>query len=306
MECLVIGYGSIGRRHVEVLQSMGHNVSIVSRHFNSTVFSVYKSIPDAFTAQKFSYVVIASPTAAHAEMLKQILPYCTGETVCFIEKPLYSAADQAVMLQDGKFVVGYVLRAHPLLREVFDIIKGRRLYSARVACGQYLPHWRPETDYRKCYSAHKADGGGVLRDLSHELDLLYMLCGKWKNLTAAGGHFSDLEIDSDDQYQLMWEAERCPMCFCHVDYLARDVHRDLYIEYDGGSLHLDFISGTLLHNGDMKKISLERNDMFRTMHAEAINYDMRYLPTAADALHIITQIEAAETAVEKKIWIKNL
>lgn len=305
MECLVIGYGSIGRRHIEVLQTLGHKVSVVSRHLETSEIPVYKTIREAFAAQRFSYIVIAVATVQHADTLQELLPFCDAETVCYIEKPLFSSTEQAFPLPDGKYVVGYILRAHPLMRDVYDLVKGKKLYSARIACGQYLPTWRPGTDYRKCYSAHRDEGGGVLRDLSHELDLLYMLCGKWLNLTAAGGHYSDLEIDSDDQYQLMWEAERCPMCSCHIDYLARNFHRDLYVEYEGGSLHLNFITGTLYHNGEEKKITLERNDMFRLIHSEAMKYDLTYLPNADDALHIITQIDAAETAAEKKIWIKN-
>ena len=306
MECLVIGYGSIGRRHKEVLESLGHRVSVVSRHLESTDFPVYKTIADAFAAQKYGYVVIATATSDHAETLKSLLPFLSNETVCFIEKPIYSSMEQAIPLPEGKFVIGYILRVHPLMREVYEAVKGKRLFSVRISCGQYLPDWRPGTDYRKCYSAHKDQGGGVLRDLSHELDLLYMLCGKWKTLTAMGGHYSDLELHSDDQYELLWEAERCPMCSCHIDYLSRNVNRDLYVEYEGGSLHLNFIAGTLVHNGVERSVKLERNDLFRTLHSESINYDLTYLPDSADAMHILTQIEAAEKAAEEKQWIKNL
>ena len=41
--------------------------------------------------------------------------------------------------------------------------------AVRVECQSWLPYWRPERDYRESYSA-RADEGGVLRDLVHELD----------------------------------------------------------------------------------------------------------------------------------------
>ncbi|MBR2364834.1 MAG: Gfo/Idh/MocA family oxidoreductase [Lentisphaeria bacterium] len=305
--CLVIGYGSIGKRHSEVLLSLGHNVSIVSRHLNSAAcdLPVYCCVKDAFTANKYDYILIASSTKEHIVTLQQILPYLTETSVCFIEKPIFSSPEDWVNWGNAKICTGYVLRGHPLLRKIKDILTGKKIYSCRASCGQYLPSWRPGTDYTKCYSAYKEQGGGVLRDLSHELDYMQMLCGKWKKVTAIGGKFSDLAINSDDQYGILFSAEKCPLCMCHIDYLSRDTHRTLSVEYEGGSLKLDFLNGTLLHNGIKETVSLERNDLFKTMHSELINYDLTYFPSGKEAYEIVKLIDAAEKTAGKDIWIEN-
>lgn len=306
-ECLVIGYGSIGKRHTEVLLSLGNRVSVVSRHIEpSSGLPVFRSVPEAFAAKKFDYAVIATATKEHSETLRQLLPYLAENAVCFVEKPIFSSLEERVDLGRHRIGVGYVLRAHPLLRRVRDILRGKKLYSCRASCGQFLPTWRPGTDYTKCYSAKKAAGGGVLRDLSHELDYIQMLCGKWLKATAIGGKYSDLEIDSDDQYGILFATERCPLCICQIDYLARDTHRMLAVEYEGGSLLLDFVAGTLLHNGAVEKITLERNDLFRTMHGELMNYDLSFFPDGNEALETLKLIDAAEKTAGKDLWIKNL
>ncbi len=306
-KCLVIGYGSIGQRHADVLLSMGCDVSIVSRHIQNIENCLrYGSVAEAFSGQKYDYVVIANATSDHAETLKNILSYLEKSTVCFVEKPLFSSPEQYVDWGNSKVVSGYVLRAHPLLRRMKDILQSKKLYSCRACCGQYLPSWRPGTDYTKCYSASKEAGGGVLRDLSHELDYMQMLCGKWQNVTAIGGKFSDLQISSDDQFGILFETERCPLCICQIDYLSRDVHRDIFVEYEDGSLHLDFISGTLTHNGTEESIKLERNELFKTMHREFLNYDLTYFSDASDAYEVLKFLDAAEQAAERKVWIRNL
>ena len=306
-KCLVIGYGSIGKRHADVLAAMGCDVSIVSRHAPGTErYFVYRSVAEAFVSHGYDYVVIANATVNHSETLRDIVPHLSDETVCFIEKPLFASIEQFVDWGNKKAVCGYVLRSHPLLRRMKNILQGKKLYSCRACCGQYLPSWRPDTDYTKCYSAKKEEGGGVLRDLSHELDYMQMLCGTWKRVTAIGGKFSDLQISSDDQFGILFETERCPLCICQIDYLSRNVHRNIFVEYENGSLHLDFIAGKLIHNGAEESVTLERNDLFTTMHKELMNYDLTYFSNAHDAYETVKFLDAAEKAAERNLWINNL
>jgi len=89
-----------------------------------------------------------------------------------IEKPVF--LEPCPIPQSGfeKVFVAYNLRFHPVIQKLHEFVKGKEVYSIQAYVGQYLPDWRPGTDYSKCYSASKAQGGGVLRDLSHELDYI--------------------------------------------------------------------------------------------------------------------------------------
>lgn len=305
MNVLIIGYGSIGKRHAEVLRQLGHQVSVVSRHWRGEEGTVYRDVAAAFHAGRFDYVVIAAPTAEHAALLARCSESLPAETIIFVEKPLFANASQyqGPELDGRRIVTGYVLRAHPLLRKIRSLTTGRTLYSCRASCGQYLPDWRPGTDCRQCYSAQKERGGGVLRDLSHELDYMLWLCGEWRRVAAIGGRVADLTVDADDQYGILFETKNCPLCMCHIDYLCRDVHRDLFLEYDGGSLHLDFIAGTLTNNGVTEAVQLQRNDLFSVMHAEAMEWNLSNLSSWNDAMEVLSLIEAAELASESKQWI---
>jgi len=302
---LIIGYGSIGSRHCRVLRDMGVAVSVVSHHLRNADFPVYADIDDAFAREHFDYAVVATPTAEHRDTLCQLAPHMGAGDTVLCEKPIFANLDGGSPVFDAAFFVGYVLRAHPLLRTVRDLTAGKKLFSCSCSCGQYLPDWRPGTDYRNSYSAKRSAGGGVLRDISHELDYLQMIAGKWTAVCAMGGKASSLEIDSDDQFGVLFATERCPLCECHLDYLSRRVHRDLRVEFEDGTLHFDFIANTLHFNDQTWTVKLERDDMFRTMHAEVLANDATYLATLDDALETLRLIEAAEISAKEKKWMEN-
>ena len=60
------------------------------------------------------------------------------------------------------------------------------------------PVYREEKEYKKSYSSIKEQGGGVLLDLSHELDYCNYLMGGDVELFGNHGRQSDITVDSED------------------------------------------------------------------------------------------------------------
>ncbi|SVB60066.1 uncharacterized protein METZ01_LOCUS212920, partial [marine metagenome] len=61
---LVIGHGSIGSRHVEILKEMGFSVSVLSARKNLPV-NTFHSLEDALSLDSPEYVVVANKTHEH-------------------------------------------------------------------------------------------------------------------------------------------------------------------------------------------------------------------------------------------------
>ena len=99
-------------------------------------------------------------------------------------------------------------------------------------------------DYRTVYSARKALGGGVTIDLIHEWDYLADLFGIPEKLYNFKGHYSELEIDSDD---ISMYIARYPhlLAEVHLDYFGRGYRRKLELFCPDGSYLADFGAGTL-------------------------------------------------------------
>ena len=80
----------------------------------------------------------------------------------------------------------------------FCKLESKKIIHARIESGSYLPNWRPKQDYRSSCSAKKNLGGGVLLELSHELEYLSWIFGKPNWISAWVGKLSSLEIDVED------------------------------------------------------------------------------------------------------------
>ncbi len=222
-----------------------------------------------------------------------------------VEKPLF---DARYPIPENKFrgiAVAYNLRFHPVIQRLREVLVGQQLLSVHAYVGQYLPDWRPGTDYRRFYSASAAEGGGALRDLSHELDYLGWLFGRWTTMTATGGHVSSLEIDTDDVFALLMQTDRCPVASVQVSYLDRVARRRILINTQRHAIEADLVGGTLAVDGKTESFAAERDFTYRQMHRAVLDGDMASLCTADEGLATLELIEAAERANRLKEWIRK-
>ena len=195
------------------------------------------------------------------------------------------------------------MRFHPVIGRLRELLGETTPYAIHAYAGQYLPDWRPNADYRKGYSAIKAQGGGVLRDLSHELDALNWMLGPWTRITALGGHVSNLEIDSDDVFSVLFETARCPVVTLQVNYLDSKLTRTITAITDRGTICADLVAGTVEFNGETETFTTERDDTYFAQHRAALAGGDDVLCTLDQGLDVMRMIDAAEAAANKQKWV---
>lgn len=302
MKALVIGYGSIGRRHARVLAGMGHAVAFVTRAETiEAPYTRYADLAAALIEFAPDYVIVANDTGLHGPTLARLADHAYGG-ITLVEKPLLVSAQEALRLPAGPVFVGYTLRFHPLFQRLRTLLHEQPIWTLSAYVGQYLPDWRPDSDYRQSYSARAAEGG-VVRDLSHELDYLQVLAGTWRRTTALGGHLSTLEIDSEDAASILSQHERCPLVSVHVNYLDRAASRWILANGPFGTLRADLVQGILTINGQEERLPLERDMMMRAQHAAVLAGDGDALCTVPQALHTMRWIDAIHRALDTGSWI---
>lgn len=302
MNVAVVGAGSIGSRHQRILKQLGHQVSVVSANSPDADF---RSMSDALERESFDYVVIASQTSQHVIDLSALINNRFNGRV-LIEKPLF---EKLHTLEDNNFsfaAVGYNLRFHPAIVWLKDTLpKLGKLSSANFYVGQYLPTWRPDSDYRKSSSARDISGGGVLRDLSHELDLVQYLFGDWQQLTAVGGKFSDLEIATDDTFSILMTSTKCNAISVQLNYIDRIKQRYITINGNNGTVSIDLISNTAKFNDLDVKFSVNADDSYVAQHLAVISNDSQNTCSLSEALKVVETIQAIEKSAEKLKWISQ-
>ena len=233
MNMLVVGLGSIGRRHVRNLRALaigavsGCDPDPAARDAvrAESGVAVFGDLGTALAARPDA-VLVCTPTHRHLETARAAL---AAGAHLFIEKPIAAALDGVAALaaearaRRRVVLVGCNMRFHPgvqALKASLDASRPRRPLYFRARFSHYLPNWRPGTDYRVTYSARRDEGGGILMEGVHELDYLGWLGGDIGVATAWTGRISDLEIDGEDYALIGLTFKSGAQAQLHLDYVS--------------------------------------------------------------------------------------
>lgn len=243
---LIVGYGSIGKTHFKLLKEhLDWPVVDVVTSQQIEKVQTYKAL-EMITAEqlkKYQYFIICSETDKHFSHL-QYIDQRVYDKLIIVEKPLFAVAEEYYPV--NKVCVAYNLRFHPIIKKLKDYLKREDILTFSARVGQYLPTWRPQQDYRQSYSANIRRGGGVLRDLSHELDYVSMLCGKFDIVGVFSGKFSALDIQSDDICMLLCKNNKNTGISIHLDYLAFQPKRTIEVQTNTMTITADLINNTMI------------------------------------------------------------
>ncbi len=303
IKSLVVGFGSIGQLHSRLILSMCGHIDVVSRR-NIKEYPFYNDIDSALRSNDYDYIIISNKTSEHYDTFQALVKYNYNGLV-LVEKPLFEKAYPIRKNFLFKGYVGYNLRFHPVIQQIYHQFNKQSVYSMHVYCGQDLSTWR-KTDYTKSYSASDAQGGGVLRDLSHELDYINWMTGGWESVTAAGGKVSDLKIDSDDLFCVLLETRKCPAVTLQINYFDREPRREIILNGQGLALKADLIKGILTINGRTRQYNVHRNDTYTDQHKALLTGQQKYLCGFDTGYKVLQLLDAIKESSEKKEWITNI
>ncbi|EJL30558.1 Gfo/Idh/MocA family protein [Brevibacillus sp. BC25] len=303
MKAIVIGFGSIGMRHARLLDKLECKVAVVSSRIIEWDCH-YFSLTEALQIEKPDYVIVANRTSEHYKTLLELSRNGFKGTV-LVEKPLFDQENEVPPNDFQNLFVGYNLRFHPGIKKLKSYLENEKILSFHVYTGQYLPQWRPQIDYRTAYSSRKEDGGGVLRDLSHELDYVNWLLGGWERLTALGGQFSSLEINSDDIFSILLQTKKCPVVTININYMDRLAKRFVIVNTENNTIKLDMINNEIVVNDEKETFEVSRDFTYIEQHTAVLNRNMQDLCSLGEASEVMGMIKAVEEANLEQRWIRK-
>jgi glutamate-1-semialdehyde aminotransferase/spore coat polysaccharide biosynthesis protein SpsF (cytidylyltransferase family)/predicted dehydrogenase len=251
---LVVGCGSIGRRHARNLKSLGvrqlglcdtnpEALKQCRQELNGEIFGDYGEALQKFTPD---IVLICTPPVYHVE---EALAALQAQAHVFIEKPLSHESSGIEVLiaeahhRDRNVQIGYNMRFHPglkILKELIDSGKIGRVLWLSVEAGQYLPDWRPWQHYRESYSARHELGGGIILDGSHELDYICWFLGRPAEVTCRAEHLSSLDVDVEDSAWIYLSFPERRRAELHLDFVQRAYTRTCKVVGETGTALWDF------------------------------------------------------------------
>jgi len=256
MRFLIIGCGSIGKRHIDNLLTLNEKEIIafdtspdrrkeIQLHTGilvaDTLIDAWKFNPDV--------AFITAPTSMHIQ-----LSLAAAEHKChlFIEKPLSHRLEgiddllDIVQKENLITLVGCNMRFHPgliMIKKLIDEGAIGNILAMRVEFGQYLPDWHPRENYRNGYSARSELGGGIILDAIHEIDYIRWMLGEVDSVACTSGRLSKLDIDTEDTAALLLRFSNGAIGEIHVDYIQRAYSRTCHVIGEEGTIRWDYTEG---------------------------------------------------------------
>ena len=326
---LIVGLGSIGTRHLRIARELHPDADIrVLRHQECHYIPEHADGCFSTTEQAIAFLpqlaVIANPAPFHVPVAQQ---FAEMGVHLLIEKPLSSSIDGVARLiytcqkKGTVLLVGYNLRFLPSLQRFRNLLLNNvigRVLSVRCEIGQYLPSWRPDIDYRQSVSALRELGGGVLLELSHELDYLRWIFGEVEWVNATLTRQSALEIDVEDTAHLILGIvsadDKCQLIgTVNLDFIRHDTTRSCTAIGENGTLRWNGLTGVVeLYEAGAK----EWRELFNHAHQRDESYLAEWqnfidcvkehkmpLVPGEDGLKVLQIIEAARNSAVSGVQV---
>lgn len=313
---LVFGLGSIGLRHIQVLEELGKfeiaayrtkkGMKKIPEDIGGKIRYFYDEI-EAF-AWNPDFMIVSNPTNLHLEYLIKSIDHNID---VLIEKPVANEYNAIIEVKNrikkrkNKIYVGFNLRFHPIVKKVKELIdKGEygKVLKANLYVGEYLPFWHPYEDYKKSYAARNELGGGSLRTFSHEIDLGQYWFGNYDKIFAKVSKISDMDIDVDDSTDIFAGMEKGMILKISMDYLNPLGERKGEIFFENGLLKYNFlkmkINFTDYADKDNKTLfqleNYDHNAQYKCQMEEFINGSNKEICTLEEGINVVKMINKCE------------
>jgi predicted dehydrogenase len=253
MKILVVGAGSVGKRHLKNLQQLGVSdlTAVDTREDRleeiKTAVTGVKGVAslEAALKEKFDGAVVAAPPHVHVSIGRLLIE---KKIPILMEKPLADREEGVRELLEKAdqnkipIVTGYTYRFWPPLVKISQLLDQKpigRILSVRIEVSEYLPDWHPWEDYRDFFMAKKEQGGGALLDESHMIDIALWLFGEIEEIFCVNEKLSSLEITTDDLAEMIVKFKSGAVGSLHMDIFGRAHQKGMTVIGDEGNLIWD-------------------------------------------------------------------
>ncbi|HAS15689.1 MAG TPA: oxidoreductase [Idiomarina abyssalis] len=305
----VIGCGNIGQRHMRNIKNLFPKATVCAIRSGSGNTSCPADADLLITLDEldssFELAVVASPANFHVAHAS----HCLNLNIpTLIEKPLAQDYTQGLHFSDSLSLsknklagVAYCLRYLPSAQFMKQLIEQKQLgqiYNVNAEVGQYLPDWRPGTDYSQSVSARSDLGGGALNELSHELDYINWLFGVDQVLSASLRRSHELNTNVEEIVDAQIKLKNDALATIHLDFLQKRPHRKCTIIAEKARIEWDLIANTITQfDADGVTIlfddsKYDKNNMYLDMLIDftAQKQNTVSLNEGLEVLHIIQRI----------------
>jgi len=319
IKVLIVGYGSIGKRHLENFLQLKDIQLIVYTKRNDLQLLKKKGIKVSNSLTEClkenpDIGVIANETSLHIPIAIKLAKEGLD---LFLEKPLSNSLKDVkklyAIVKKKKLItqMGCNLRFHPCIMKIKSLIEQQKIgkiISAQVQNCSYLPDFHRWEDYKKSYAARKDLGGGVILTQIHEIDYMYWFFQEVENIVSISGKFSELDVTAEDYVSSLLKFKNKIIGELHMDYFQRPSFRSCKIRGTKGEIYWDSDDNCVdVYNMNKKRWEIKFNDGFpydldiRSSYVEELKHFLKCVKHRKETINNLEQgIETLKIALAIK------
>ena len=105
---------------------------------------------------------------------------------------------------------------------------------------------------------------------------------------------------------LLLKLERCPAVVLQMNYLDRTGRREIMINTDQHTYHLDLVKQEFtLDQEPVTSFSLERDETYRSQHSDILENHGKSCCSLLEGMEVLRMIDAAKNTAETQSWLKR-
>ena len=245
MKFLIIGLGSMGKRRVRCLKSLGYENIVgfdikesrrkeTEKQYKIQTINSIKNL----NFNEIHAIIISTPPDKHAEYIELAIE---KKKPAFVEASVI--LDRLAELNEFAKREGILIapsctmRFHPAIKDINKIVKSNqygKITNFNYHSGQYLPDWHPWENVKDFYVSDK-NTGGAREIVPFEFTWIVDVIAFPENIIGFYGNTMDVGADIDDTYVISMEFEKCYGNMT-IDVVSRYATRSLILNMEFGQI----------------------------------------------------------------------
>ncbi len=260
VDYLIIGTGNIAKRHIQnILEKRPKCKFLIykrtnSKHheyFDKNKHLIINTINDIFPIDEQSAAIICSPASYHLNDIKIML---NKDFHIFVEKPFLIRTNRIKpLIQLSKIKkkvthVGFNMRYTKRLLKAKQILKNNAnaIKDVKIKVFTDFRTWRKNKDFRSTVTFNRNLGGGVINELSHEVDYLVYLFGKPTHVEVNEILNQDIQINVEHHIEsTFWYKNLKLRITLEANMLAKNNKRICEINLDNTKIKINHLANNI-------------------------------------------------------------
>lgn len=294
-KAVIFGFGMIGKLYYDLLKA--RNIKVFT--YNSRSSADYNDITNIVDIPAdIDFAIICSPTNNHLEQLE----LCAERKIpVIVEKPVtndFTSFNNIINKYHESYFtkytyLAYCLRFNPVIEYLKSKLTSKNPINVQIVNNNHLAAWQRQN--LDSYSRYFERGGGVVLDLSHEIDFAYYIFNDLDIESFTTKKLGNFTIDAADYSQIIF-SKKDILVEIRLNYHSHRAQREIIITFEDSSWVCDIkaLKINVYKNRELTE-TIKFDGKYTDMYDKQLDYFIRNYGKIDLNNNLIEALKVAET-----------